>query len=52
MNKCLVTKLNGSSNNSELLRLGEMRVHFDKSENPTTSNRGKNIMFTKEIAIL
>ena len=48
MNKCLVTKLNGSSNNSELLRLGEMRVHFDKSTNPTTSNRGKNIQFTKD----
>ena len=48
MNKCLVTKLNGSSNNSELLRLGEMRVHFDKSTNPTPSNRGKNIRFTKD----
>ena len=48
MNKCLITKLNGVSDNSDLLRIGEMRVHFDKSENPTTSNRGKNFMFTKD----
>ena len=48
MNKCLITKLNGVSDNSDLLRIGEMRVHFDKSENPTTSNRGKNFKFTKD----
>jgi Leucine-rich repeat (LRR) protein len=48
MNKCFITKLDGASGNSNLLRIGEMRVHFDKSANPTTSNRGKNIQFTKD----
>ena len=48
MNKCFITKLDGASGNSDLLRIGEMRVHFDKSANPTTSNRGKNIQFTKD----
>ena len=47
MNKCFITKLDGASGNSDLLRIGEMRVHFDKSANPTKSNRGKNIQFTK-----
>jgi hypothetical protein len=35
MGKCLVTKLNGSSNNSDLLRIGEMRIKFNKVSNPT-----------------
>jgi hypothetical protein len=35
MRKCLVTKLNGSSNNSNLLRIGEMRIKFNKVSNPT-----------------
>ena len=48
MNKCFITKLDGASGNSDLLRIGEMRVHFDKSANPTKSNRGKNIQFTKD----
>ena len=48
MSKCLVTKLNEVSSNSDLLRIGEMRVHFDKSANPKPSNRGKNIQFTKD----
>lgn len=48
MDKCFITKLKGASGNSDLLRIGEMRVHFDKSTVPTTSNRGKNIQFTKD----
>ena len=48
MRKCLVTKLNGVSSNSDLLRIGEIRMHFDKSALPTTFNRGKNIIFTKD----
>ena len=48
MNKCFVTKLNGSSNNTSLLRIGEMRVHFAKSESPTASTQGKTITFTKD----
>lgn len=35
MGTCLVTKLNGSSNNSDLLRIGEMRIKFNKVSNPT-----------------
>ena len=30
MNKCLVTRLNGSVHDSSLLRLSEMRIRFDK----------------------
>ena len=30
MAKCLVTKLNGSISNAGLLRLGEMRIKFNK----------------------
>ena len=48
MNKCFVTKLNGSCNNTSLLRIGEMRVHFAKSESPTASTQGKTITFTKD----
>lgn len=48
MNKCLVTKLNGSCNNQELLRIGEMRVHFAKSESPTASTQGKTFAFVKD----
>lgn len=48
MDKCFITKLKGASGNPDLLRIGEMRVHFDKSPVPTTSNRGKNIQFTKD----
>ena len=48
MDKCFITKLKGASGNPDLLRIGEMRVHFDKSIVPTTSNRGKNINFTKD----
>ena len=47
MDKCFITKLKGASGNSDLLRIGEMRLHFDKSTVPTTSNRGKNLNFTK-----
>lgn len=47
MNKCLITKLNGSCNNPELLRIGEMRVHFAKVDSPTASTQGKAFRFTK-----
>ena len=39
MGKCLVTKLNGSSNNSNLLRIGEMRIKFNKVSNPTATTQ-------------
>ena len=40
MNKCLVTKLNGSSDNSELLKLGEMRIKIAKVGTPTYLTQG------------
>ena len=39
MNKCLVTKLNGSVNNESLLKMGELRIKIDKVQSPSTSNR-------------
>ena len=47
MNKCLVTKLNGSSNNPELLRLGEMRIKILKVSNPTEHTQGFSLGFNK-----
>ena len=48
MTKCLITKLNGSVDNNELLRIGEMRVHFTKSDSPTASTQGKTFSFVKD----
>ena len=47
MSKCLVTKLNGSSNNSELLRLGEMRIGISKVDSPNHWTQGFNIIVNK-----
>ena len=47
MEKCLVTKLNGSSDNSELLRVGEMRMNISKVENPTYVTQGFFILVSK-----
>ena len=47
MNKCFVTRLNGSSNNSELLRLGEMRMKILKVENPTDHTQGFSLECNK-----
>ena len=51
MNKCLVTKLNGSSNNSELLRLGEMRMKILKVSNPTDHTQGFSLGFNKSATL-
>lgn len=51
MNKCLVTKLNGSSNNSELLRLGEMRMKILKVSNPTEHTQGFGIGVNKTVTL-
>lgn len=51
MNKCLVTKLNGSSNNSELLRLGEMRIKILKVQNPTDHTQGFSLGFNKPVTL-
>ena len=51
MNKCLVTKLNGSSNNPELLRLGEMRMKILKVSNPTEHTQGFGIGVNKTVTV-
>ena len=51
MNKCLVTKLNGSSNNSELRRLGEMRMKILKVSNPTDVTQGFAIGVNKPVVL-
>lgn len=48
MKKCLITKLNGSCDNNELLRIGEMRIHFNKVDSPTASTQGKTFSFAKD----
>ena len=51
MNKCLVTKLNGSSNNPELLRLGEMRMKILKVSNPTEHTQCFSLSVNKAITL-
>ena len=51
MNKCLVTKLNGSSNNPELLRLGEMRMKILKVSNPTEHTQGFSIGVNNNVTL-
>ena len=51
MNKCLVTKLNGSSNNPELLRLGEMRMKILKVSNPTEHTQGFSISVNDNVTL-
>lgn len=43
MVKCLVTKLNESSDNKELLKLGELRININKSSSPSGSNKNITI---------
>ena len=49
MNKSLVTKLNGSSNNSDLLRIGEMRIKFNKVSSPTVTTQSAAIKAVRDI---
>ena len=51
MNKCLVTKLNGSVNNPDLLRLGEMRMKILKVSNPTEYTQGFLISVNKTVTL-
>ncbi len=43
MNKTLITKLNGRVANTELLRLGELRITIDKEDSPTAKSRSLDI---------
>ena len=51
MNKCLVTKLDGSSNNPDLLRLGEMRMKILKVSNPTEHTQGFSIGVNNNVTL-
>ena len=51
MGNCLVTKLKGSCNNPELLRLGEMRIKIKKVDNPTDHTQGFGIMVSKPVTL-
>nr|DAU96122.1 MAG TPA: hypothetical protein [Caudoviricetes sp.] len=51
MTKCLVTKLNGSVSNTEILRLGEMRVHYDKVSSPSDKTQGFNINVANPVVL-
>ena len=51
MGKCLITKLNGSVSNKELLRIGEMRMKIAKVENPTAATQGFTIIVNKPVVL-
>ena len=51
MGKCFVTKLDGSSNNPELLRLGEIRMKILKVQEPTDHTQGFSIGFNKSATL-
>ena len=51
MNKCLVTKLSGSSSNTQLLRIGEMRINFKKATVPTDSTQGFGLEVNKSVKL-
>ena len=51
MAKCLVTKLNGSVNNNELLRIGEMRIKVESVESPTKDTQGFGVSFTEPTTV-
>ena len=47
MNGCLVTKLNGSVDNTSLLRIGEMRIGISKIDSPNHWTQGFSINVNK-----
>ena len=51
MNKTLITKLNGRVANTELLRLGELRITIDKEDSPSSKSRSLAITVSKETPI-
>ena len=51
MANCLVTKLKGSTSNSNLLRLGEMRMKILKVQNPTDHTQGFSLMANKPVSL-
>ena len=51
MTKCLVTKLNGSVDNNELLRIGEMRIKVESVESPTKDTQGFGVSFAEPTTV-
>ena len=51
MNKCLVTKLNGSVNNNAILKLGEMRFKVTSTANPTGASQLISFNFNKNCEV-
>ena len=51
MAKCLVTKLNGSVDNNELLRIGEMRIKVESVESPTKDTQGFGVAFAEPTTV-
>ena len=51
MNKTLITKLSGRTANTELLRLGEIRITIDKEVSPSSKSRYLFISVNKVTAI-
>lgn len=51
MAKCLVTKLKGSVDNNELLRIGEMRIKVESVESPTKDTQGFGVFFTEPTTV-
>jgi hypothetical protein len=48
MGKCLVTKLNGTVDNDNLLRIGEIRLFNTKLSNPTGNSQYMSLTFSKD----
>ena len=51
MSKCLVTKLSGSSSNTGLLKIGEMRIKFDKVAAPSINTQAFGLKVNKPVKI-
>ena len=51
MTKCLVTKLNGSVDNNELLKIGEIRIKVESVESPTKDTQGFGVSFTEPTTV-
>lgn len=54
MGKCLVTKLNGVVDNSNLLKIGELRIKITSAPNPSKFTQGMSLQFTEptEVSIV
>ena len=51
MGKCLVTKLNGVVSDNSILKVGEMRVKFQKVSQPNFKTQGVAFQFNKNVEL-